>query len=46
MYIEKINKPSELKKLDIKELPVVAEEIRELIISKVSACGGNLASNL
>ena len=37
MYIEKINKPSELKKLDIKELPAVAEEIRELIISKVSA---------
>lgn len=46
MYIEKINNPSELKKLDIKELPAVAEEIRELIISKVSACGGHLASNL
>ncbi len=46
MFIEKINSPSDLKKNSINELPVLADEIRELIISKVSACGGHLASNL
>lgn len=46
MFIEKINNPNDLKKLNISELPVLAEEIRELIIEKVSACGGHLASNL
>ena len=46
MYIDKINNPSDLKKLDIKELPILADEIRELIISKVSERGGHLASNL
>lgn len=46
MYIERIDGPEELKKLEISELPELADEIRELIISKVSACGGHLASNL
>ena len=46
MYIEKINNPNDLKKININELPVLAEEIRELIISKTSICGGHLASNL
>ena len=46
MYIENINNPSELKQLDIAELNVLADEIRELIITKVSVCGGHLASNL
>ena len=46
MYIEKINNPNDLKKININELPFLAEEIRELIISKTSTCGGHLASNL
>ena len=46
MYIENIDNPSELKGLGIAELNVLADEIRELIITKVSACGGHLASNL
>ena len=46
MYIENINNPNDLKKISAENLSVLAEEIRELIISKVSACGGHLASNL
>lgn len=46
MFIEQINNPVDLKKLNISELPALAEEIRALIIEKVSACGGHLASNL
>lgn len=46
MYIENINNPDDLKIINIENLPVLAEEVRELIISKVSACGGHLASNL
>lgn len=46
MYIEHINSPNDLKKMSIAEMTVLAEEIRELIITKVSACGGHLASNL
>ena len=46
MYIENINNPNDLKKINVEKLPVLANEVRELIISKVSACGGHLASNL
>lgn len=46
MFIERINSPEDLKKLDTNELTVLAEEVRTLIIEKVSACGGHLASNL
>ena len=46
MYIENINSPKDLKKYSVDELEVLADEIRELIISKVSACGGHLGSNL
>lgn len=46
MLIEKINKPNDIKKLNIKELDKLAEEIRELIIDTVSKNGGHLASNL
>ncbi len=44
--LEKINSPADLKKLQPKELPLVAEEIRELIINTVSHTGGHLASSL
>ena len=46
MYVEKINSPRDLKKYNVNELSFLADEIRELIISKVSDCGGHLASNL
>ncbi|MCX5733114.1 MAG: 1-deoxy-D-xylulose-5-phosphate synthase [candidate division NC10 bacterium] len=46
MYLEKIDSPADLKKLDRSLLPKVAEEIRELIIRTVAKTGGHLASNL
>ncbi|PIZ16019.1 1-deoxy-D-xylulose-5-phosphate synthase, partial [Candidatus Desantisbacteria bacterium CG_4_10_14_0_8_um_filter_39_17] len=44
--IEKINEPKDLKNLGIKELEVLAQEIREEIIDVVSRTGGHLSSNL
>lgn len=46
MYIENINCPNDLKKLTIEEMSELAQEIREMLISKVSSCGGHLGSNL
>ncbi|MCK5595597.1 1-deoxy-D-xylulose-5-phosphate synthase, partial [bacterium] len=46
MHLEKIETPKDLKKLDIKTLPLLASEVRELIIKTVSQTGGHLASNL
>ncbi|HBK02792.1 MAG TPA: 1-deoxy-D-xylulose-5-phosphate synthase, partial [Clostridiales bacterium] len=44
--LEKIKNPSDLKKLSVKELPAVAEEIRARIISVCENNGGHLASSL
>ncbi|MCK5508307.1 MAG: 1-deoxy-D-xylulose-5-phosphate synthase, partial [Desulfobacterales bacterium] len=44
--IEKINSPSDLKSLSRSDLPVLAAEIRELIVDVVSKNGGHLASSL
>jgi len=44
--LDKINSPKDLKKLDISELPALAEEMRKLIIDVVSKNGGHLASSL
>ncbi len=44
--IEKITSPDDVKRLPISDLPVLAEEIRSLIIETVSTNGGHLASNL
>ena len=46
MILEKINEPNDIKKLDKSQLPILAEEIREFLIEKVSKKGGHLASNL
>lgn len=46
MYLEKVNSPEDLKKLDLKKLEVLAGEIREFLIKSVSETGGHLASNL
>jgi 1-deoxy-D-xylulose-5-phosphate synthase len=45
-YLDKINDPKDLKKIPIKEIPKLAEEIREKILTTVSKNGGHLASNL
>lgn len=44
--LEKINSPEDLKKLSRKELPLLATEIRNLIVEVVSKTGGHLASSL
>ena len=46
MVLEKIQGPNDVKKLSEEELPVLADEIRQFIIDKVSDNGGHLASNL
>ena len=44
--LEKINSPNDLKKLSRKELPLLADEIRTVIVEVVSKTGGHLASSL
>lgn len=46
MYLETINSPSDLKKLNIKQLDSLAGEIRDVLLRKMSIGGGHLASNL
>ena len=45
-FLEKINSPADLKKLSRKDLPILAEEIRKVIVGVVSKTGGHLASSL
>lgn len=44
--LEKINSSQDVKKLNIKEKEILAEEIRKYILEVVSENGGHLASNL
>ena len=46
MLLEQIQSPADLKKLNMRQLKKLAEEIREEIIRVVSDRGGHLASNL
>ena len=46
MVLEKINKPNDIKELKPYELDLLAEEIRQFLIEKISKTGGHLASNL
>lgn len=46
MYIEKIKSPADLKKLDLKELQVVADETRQAVLNRVSKHGGHVGPNL
>lgn len=45
-YLDKINSPEDLKKLNIDELKFLCEEIRDFLINTISQTGGHLASNL
>ncbi|MEW6738475.1 MAG: 1-deoxy-D-xylulose-5-phosphate synthase [Nitrospirota bacterium] len=46
MFIEKIKSPQDLKSLKTEDLNALAEELRNVIIERVSINGGHLASNL
>ncbi|MGI5998663.1 MAG: 1-deoxy-D-xylulose-5-phosphate synthase [Lutispora sp.] len=45
-FLDKINSPEDIKKLDYKELEELSQELRDYIIDVVSKNGGHLASNL
>ncbi len=45
-FLEKINSPADLKRLSRSDLPVLAAEIREVIVDVVSKNGGHLAPSL
>ena len=46
MILDKIQKENDIKDLPAQELPVLAEEIRQFLIEKISVTGGHLGSNL
>lgn len=45
MYIEKVNSPKDIKNLNIEELKVLAGEIREALLKKLSVKGGHFGPN-
>ncbi len=45
MYLEKISQPSDMKKYTMEELNILAQEMRELLLKKMSIRGGHFASN-
>jgi len=45
-YVDKIEKPSDIKKLNKEQLSVLCDEIRHQLVSNISHSGGHLASNL
>ena len=46
MYLEKINSPKDVKKLNIEEMKILAQEIREAIIKRDAIHGGHFGPNL
>lgn len=46
MYLEKIKKPNDIKKIPREGLDILAQEIREFLIEHISETGGHLAANL
>ena len=44
--LEKLNSPAELRRMNLYELKILADEIRELILNTVSKTGGHLAPSL
>ena len=43
MVLERINEVNDIKKLNEEELTILADEIREFLIDKISITGGHLA---
>lgn len=46
MLLEKINEPNDIKKVETADYDVLAKEIRDFLIKKISVTGGHLGSNL
>ncbi|NMB19549.1 MAG: 1-deoxy-D-xylulose-5-phosphate synthase [Firmicutes bacterium] len=45
-WLERVNSPEDIKRLDVESLQLLAEEIRSHIISTVEKTGGHLGANL
>ena len=46
MLLEQIQQANDIKKINPKDYPLLAEEIRQFLIEKISVTGGHLGSNL
>ncbi len=46
MLLNQITKENDIKRIDVQDYPVLAGEIREFLIDKISQNGGHLGSNL
>lgn len=46
MYIEKIHSPADLRKLEVSDLKIVADEVRDAVLNRVSRHGGHVGPNL
>ena len=44
--LDTINSPADLKKLSLNKLPILAQELRDVIVNTVACSGGHLASSL
>lgn len=44
--LNQINQPSDLKKLNINEMKILADEIREAVLKRDSTVGGHVGPNL
>ncbi len=45
-FLSQIDSPEDLKKLSLEELPLLAREIRDMLLQTISETGGHLSSNL
>ena len=45
-FLSRIDSPQDLKKLSMEELPLLAREIRDILLETISETGGHLSSNL
>lgn len=45
-YLNNINSPKDIKKMNTKELDLLAKDIRKFLVRSISKTGGHLASNL
>ncbi len=46
MYLEKINGPEDIKKIPVENLQILADEVREAVINRISKIGGHKGPNL
>ena len=46
ILLDKVNMPADLKKLDLNELEILADELREFLLYSVSLSGGHFGAGL